>query len=195
MDDSSPALEVGFIIDTGGSFGELLQLQAAMDSTEAKVLADATQIERATKGMVNVGAATSNIVAFGNAATRELASSRQAMAQVEKAGESLVRALEREAAAFGKTREEMRAARIEATALAAAEAGNTDLADRLRAREAMLYDLKFAAMRKARAEADALAEAQELAAREAAAAADRQAQALREAAHAYDLFETAARRR
>jgi hypothetical protein len=40
MDDSSPRLEVGFVIDTGDSFGGLTQLQAAMDSTEAKVLAE-----------------------------------------------------------------------------------------------------------------------------------------------------------
>jgi hypothetical protein len=127
MDDSSPALEVGFVIDTGGSFGELLQLQTAMDSTEAKVLADATRIERATKGMVDVSAATSNIVAFGNATTREMAASRQAMAQVEKAGEALVRSLEREAAAYGKTREELREARVAELALANSKQGNADL--------------------------------------------------------------------
>ncbi|TCP94477.1 hypothetical protein C8J42_101943 [Sphingomonas sp. PP-CE-1A-559] len=194
MDDSSPALEVGFVIDTGGSFGELLQLQTAMDSTEAKVLADATRIERATKGMVDVSAATSNIVAFGNATTREMAASRQAMAQVEKAGEALVRSLDREAAAYGKTREQLREARVAELALAATKQGNTDLSARLVAAEAALYDKRFAATRKARAETEALAQAQDLAASQAVATAERQAQALRSAAFAHDLFESAARR-
>ncbi len=194
MDDSSPALEVGFVIDTGGSFGELIQLQAAMESTEAKVLADANRIERATRGMVDVAGATTNIVAFGNAATRELQAVRQATVQVEKSGEALIRSLDREAAAFGKTRDELRAAKIEATALAAEEQGNSDLAARLRAREAVLYDLKFAAMRKVKAETEALAQDQQQAAEKAVTAAEREAQAMRSAAFAHDLFEGAARR-
>ena len=111
MDDSSPNLEVGFIIDTGGSGAELLQLQAMMDSTEAKVLADANRMERATRGMVDVAAGTTNIIAFGNAASREMQTTRMAIASVEKAGERMVAQLERQNSTFGKTREVLRATR------------------------------------------------------------------------------------
>ncbi|TCP64263.1 tail length tape measure protein, partial [Sphingomonas sp. PP-CE-1G-424] len=190
MDDSSPALEVGFIIDTAGSFGELLQLQAAMDSTEAKVLADATKIERATRGMVDVSGGTSNIVAFGNAASRELHTARMAMANVEKAGERMVAQLERQNSTFGKTREEIRAMNAEFRATAAEQKGLTELAQRIRAEEAALFDKEFAAARRATQAAEAAAEAKFDAANKAARAAEMEAQAIREADHAYQLFES-----
>ncbi len=193
MDDSSPALEVGFIIDTGGSFGELLQLQAAMNSTEAKVLADATSIERATKGMVDVGAATSNIVAFGNAASRELQNARQAIASTEKAGERMVAQLERQNSTFGKTREQIRAMNAEFKATAAEQQGLTDLAQRIRAEEAALYDKEFAAARRAAQEATDAAEQKVTAAQAAAHAMELEAQAVREAEFAYSKFQAHAK--
>jgi hypothetical protein len=56
MDDGAPStLSVGFAIDTQDSFSELLQLQSVMGSTEAKVVADAANMERATTGMLNLG--------------------------------------------------------------------------------------------------------------------------------------------
>ncbi len=176
MDDSSPKLEVGFVIDTGDSFGGLTQLQAAMDSTEAKVLADATRIERATRGMVDVSAATSNVVMFGNAASREMQTARQAMASAEKAGEALSRQLDRQGSTFGKTREQIRATKVETAALAAEQQGLTELSGRLRGQLQAL----------ANAEADA--------ARTAAAAIETEAQSVRSAALAHGLFEAAARR-
>ena len=145
MDDSSPRLEVGFVIDTGDSFGGLTQLQAAMDSTEAKVLADATRIERATRGMVDVSAATSNVVMFGNATSREMQTARQAMASAEKAGEALSRQLDRQASTFGKTREEIRAAKVETAALAAEQEKLTELAGRLRGQQQSLVNAEAAA--------------------------------------------------
>ncbi|MBD8699805.1 hypothetical protein IFT54_08255 [Sphingomonas sp. CFBP 13714] len=174
--DSSPRLEVGFVIDTGDSFGGLTQLQAAMDSTEAKVLADATRIERATRGMVDVSAATSNVVMFGNAASREMQTARQAMASTEKAGEALSRQLDRQASTFGKTREEIRAMKVETAALAAEENKLVELSGRLRGQQQAL----------ANTEADA--------ARTAAAAIEAEAQSVRSAALAHGLFEAAARR-
>ncbi len=171
MDDSSPALEVGFIIDTGDSFGELLQLQAVMDSTEAKVLADAKGIERATRGMVDVAAGTSNIVAFGNAASRELRTARMAMASVEKAGERMVAQLERQNSTFGKTRDEIRSAKAEFAALAAEQQGLTELAQRIRTEELALVS----------------------ATNQAAAAVSAEADALRQAAVAHDMFEARVR--
>ncbi|KQN11556.1 hypothetical protein [Sphingomonas sp. Leaf30] len=167
IDDSSPRLEVGFVIDTGDSFGGLMQLQAAMDSTEAKVLADATRIERATRGMVDVSAATSNVVAFGNATSREMQTARQAIATAEKAGERLVAQLERQNSVFGKTREEVRSAKAEFAALAAEQQGLTELAGRIRSEELALVT----------------------ATNQAAAAATAEAAALRQAAYAHQMFE------
>jgi myosin heavy subunit len=167
MDDSSPRLEVGFVIDTGDSFGGLMQLQDAMDSTEAKVLADANRIERATRGMVNLSASTSNVVAFGNATSREMQTARQAIASAEKAGERLVAQLERQNSVFGKTREEVRSTKAEFAALAAEQQGLTELAQRIRSEELALVT----------------------ATNQAAAAVTAEAEALRQAAYAHQMFE------
>ncbi|PTQ12964.1 hypothetical protein CLG96_02135 [Sphingomonas oleivorans] len=186
MDDGSPTLEVGFAIDTEGSFETLRQLQAAMDTTEARVVAEAAKIERATGNMISLGGATAQITSFGNAYTRtEQAISRDA-AKIERAGERLVAQLERQNAAFGKTRAELRAMKVEELAVAAALANNTDLAARLRAQEAELYNQELAAARRAAQETEAAAE-------EKAMAAEREATAVREAAWAHQMFEARVR--
>jgi hypothetical protein len=165
MDDgASPTLEVGFAINAGDSFGELAQLERVMGSAEAKIVADAASIERATGGMINVGGATASIRAFGNAATREFQNVNREKARTEKAGEALIRQLEREAAALGRTKEQLRDAKVETIALAAAQQGNTDLADRL-----------LAASRQRQFAAEAAAEAEVQAASRAAAAMQAQA--------------------
>ena len=194
MDESSPTLGVGFAIETGGSMQAVLQLQKAMGTAEAQIVADAARIERATGGMVNLGAGTAAVTAFGNATKREYYDLARQKAQTEKSGEALIRQLEREAAAFGKTRSEMRAAKAEALTLAATTQGNADLAERIRTAEAAIYDQEFAAARRARAEAEAAAQAKEAAAAQAIAAAEREAQAVRSAAQAHAMFEAAARR-
>ncbi len=185
MDGSdSPSLEVGFIIDTGGSFSELAQLERVMGSAEAKIVAEAANIERATGSMVQVGGATASISAFGNAATRELQKVNREKATTEKIGEALVRQLEREAGAFGKTRDQMRDAKVEAIALTAAQQGNIDLADRL------------AAASRARAQAaEAAADAEAQAAARAQAAMQAEATAIREAQQAYQMFQGVAAQR
>jgi hypothetical protein len=194
MNDGTPTLEVGFAINSGGSVDALMQLQRAMDTTEAKVVTEAGKITRATSDMVNLGKSAAEFASFDIAATRALQNVANQKKATEKAGEALIRQLERETAAFGKTRDEMRETRVAELALAASKQGNADLSTRLVAAEAALYDKRFAATRKARFEAEALAQAQEQAASEAVAAAERQAQALRSAAFAHDLFEAAARR-
>lgn len=193
MDNPDDGLGVGFAIDPEGSFETLRQIEAAMNTTEARVVAEAAKIERATSGMISLGGATAQMTAFGNAATRELASASREMARAEKAGETLSRQLDRQTSIFGKTREELRAMKVETAALAAEQQGLTELATRLRAQEAALYDQEFAAMRKVRMEAEALAEDKALAAQQAAAAAEREATATREAAWAYQMFEARAR--
>ncbi len=150
MDDgTSPMLEVGFAIDAAGSFDTLRQLQSAMDTTEARVVAEAAKIEKATAGMINVGGATAQITSFGNAATREAQTIVRSNAQIEKAGERIVRQLERENTAFGKSRSELRQLKAEEAALAAERAGNTDLARRIREQETELWGKEAFAARQA----------------------------------------------
>lgn len=187
MDDES-ALGVGFAIETGGSFDALVQIERAMESTEARVVADAAKIERATSGMVNARGAVAGISAFGNAATREMRTAAQETKRVEKAGEALVRQLERQNAAYGLTREELRQLKAEEKALAAERVGNSDLAMRLRATEAAIFEKELAAARRARFEAEAAAEEKQRAADLATAAAAREAAAIeRQAAAAQRL--------
>ena len=142
MDDGTPTLEVGFAIDAGGSFDQLAQLQRVMDSAEAKIVADAAAIERATGGMVKLGGATAQVTSFGGAATREMANATRATNQAEKAGEALVRQLQRQAETYGKTATEIRNMRAEQRALAAEAQGLTELAARVRSANAAMNELE-----------------------------------------------------
>lgn len=178
MDDGTPSLGVGFEIDTDGAFSNLSQLDSLIDSSVANAVAEFDRVKRATAGMVNLGNATAQITTFGNAATRELQNAAREMARVEKSGEALVRQLERQGAAFGLTRSELRGMKAEAAALAAEQQGLTELAARIRAAESQLFNKEYAAARKAAMEAEAAAEERALeAAREAKAAADQRAAA------------------
>lgn len=142
MEDGTPALEVGFAINTGGSFDELVRLQNVMDSTEGKVLADAARIEKATGGMVNLGGATASITAFGNAHTREMQNVIRDRNAAEKSGEGMIRQLQRQAETFGKTATEIRNMRAEMRAVAAEAQGLTELAGRIRAANAEMIRLE-----------------------------------------------------
>jgi hypothetical protein len=200
MADGAPTLEVGFEIQTGGSFDELQRLQSMMNSTEGKMLAAASDIEKATTGMVG-STATANVIAFGNAATRAGSDAARALKAAEAAGEGLSRSMDRQIANFGKTKDQIRAATVEARALAAAEQGLTELSGRLDAQNtaieaqaqslrsaSLAYNMFEAAARKGAAamrEADAAA---------ASAATEKRAQELRSASLAYNMFEAAARK-
>jgi len=193
MDDGTPSLEVGFAIDTEGSFDNLMRLQEVMSSTEAKVVKEAQSIERATSGMLNLAGATASVTAFATATDRSTQQAARSLAQVERSGESMVRSLERQASTFGKTSSEIRQMKAETAALAAEQQGLTDLAERIRAAEAAIYDQEFAAMRKAAQAAEDAAQDKAAAAARATAAAENEAQAVRSAALAYQMFEAAAR--
>ncbi|RST30164.1 hypothetical protein HMF7854_04475 [Sphingomonas ginkgonis] len=166
MDDGLPSLEVGFAIDTAGSFEQLSRLQQVMTSTEAKVIADASKIERATAGMVKLGGASAEITSFANASTQAAATAAAAMARATKAGEALSRQMERQITTFGMSR-------AAAAALAAEQTGNAELAERLRSQEAALSGMR----------------------EKAAAATNAEAQAVRDAAGAYRMFEAVAQQR
>lgn len=132
MNDGSPALEVGFLIDTGESFNGLAQLERAMDSTEAKVVAEAASIERATGRMINTSGGIASVRSFGNAATTELRAIARETAAAERAGEGMVKQLMRQTETYGKTASEIRNMRAEQRALAAESKGLTELAGRIR---------------------------------------------------------------
>lgn len=142
MDQDGASLEVGFVINSGDSFSELAQLEAAMNSAEGKIVREAANIERATGGMLNVGGAVVGFTANTNAASRELASmARQAM-QAEKAGESMVRQMNRQIEVFGKSASEVRNMRAEMRAVEAESRGLTELAGRIRSANAAMNQLE-----------------------------------------------------
>lgn len=132
MNDDVAGLGVGFTIDTGSSFDELTRLQTTMNSTEGKIVANAASIERATGNMLKLPGAVASITATGSAATKELEAVRRATNAAEKAGEAMVRQLQRQAEVYGKTAAEIRNMRAEQRAVAADSQGLTELAGRIR---------------------------------------------------------------
>lgn len=153
------ALGVGFDIDTGGSFEALARLDTAIDRAAANAIDEFNRVERASAGMLNLNGAQASLRRFGDENTQAMRAAAREIASVEKSGERLVAQVERQSAAYGKSREEMRLAKVEAAALAAEQQGLIELAGRLRAAESELAGKELAAARRARFEAEALAEA------------------------------------
>ncbi len=161
MDDgSSPTLEVGFAIDTGGAFGELLRFSQMFDDRTVQIVRQVAEIEKAAGGLMQLGPATARVTTFANASTRAEQTIRREKQQTEQSIERMIKTLDRERLAVGRTREEQRAARIEELALAAARQGNTDAAERLAASaralgaaQSALAEDKLAAEMKATADA------------------------------------------
>ncbi len=191
-DDGAAALEVGFILNTEGAFAELLRFGQMFSSETQDFIRNSARIEAAAGG-IKLAGATSAISDFGTAATREGANAAREFARVEKAGESMVRQLERQGDAFGRTREQMRGIKAETAALAAEQKGLTELAERIRTAETSIYDKESAAAAKARADVAALADEKAAAAQQAAVATEVEAQAIRSAALAHAMFEARVR--
>jgi len=191
------ALGVGFDIDTGGSFEALARLDTAIDRASANAIDEFNRVERASASMLNLNGAQASLRTFAAESSQASRAAQREFNSVEKAGERLVSQIERQNGAFGKTREEMRLAKVEAAALAAEQQGLTELAGRLRAAESELAGKELAAARRARFEAEALAQARaEAEAKAAADAARERAQAeaalidqLRERAQLQGLLE------
>src|SRR5690606_6626656 len=104
MSDGAPALEVGFEIDTAGSFASIEQLETGMDRATAAIVADAEKVERATGGMISLGKATAEVTSFGAAATREMREIAREAQQAERAGEGMLRQIARQNEAYGLSR-------------------------------------------------------------------------------------------
>lgn len=132
MDDGGPALGVGFDIDGSMAFETLRQIWAAMQTTEAKVVAEAAKIEKATAGMVSLGGNVIQIDTFRNAATRAAREAAREFQRVERAGESLSGQLARQISTFGMTRAEVQRLKVETAALAAEQQNLPELSGRLR---------------------------------------------------------------
>lgn len=149
MDDGSPGLEIGFDILFGDSFAELLRLNNVIDAATANAVKEFAAVQRASKGMLDMGGATAQMTSFGGATKRELESVQQTAiatgktvaeatrdfralasekSSTERQAERLIRTLEREASTLGRTKDEIRAARTAHLALTAAQQGNTDVA-------------------------------------------------------------------
>ena len=166
----------GGMINLSGSTREVAAFSAGA-KRELSVVKDTADTIAAS-----VGGLASAFRTTASAATNEARALAREKTQTATAGEALIRMLNREAASLGKTKEEMRAAKVEAIALAAANQGNTDLADRLLA---SARQREFAAV--------AAAEAEEAAAQRVTRAMEAQAQALRSASQAHQMFENRVR--
>lgn len=140
--DGSPTLSVGFEIDSERAVETLRQIDRAMESTTTGVVGDANRIEEATRQMVKADQAVAGFRLVGSSADRAMESVRTATNRAEKSGEALVRRLEQQANAYGKTREELRRLNAEQLAERNAGFGNTDLAERLRAATQRMEELE-----------------------------------------------------
>jgi len=172
IDDNGAALEVGFQIDFGDAFGNLRSLDDILGEAAAQAVREFQKMEQASKGAIDLSGATAQIRSFAGTASRELRLVTLETNRIEAAGEKLVRQLENQNSAFGRSRDTLLGMKVETAALAAEQKGMTELAGRLRAEYTILVGQQNAA-----AEASA-----------------REAQAIRDAAHGYNLFETAARK-
>ncbi|WP_394658574.1 hypothetical protein [uncultured Novosphingobium sp.] len=151
MDEEGAMLGVGFAIDFHDSFGQLRSLDDLIGTVQANAVREFQKLEAAAKGSLDLKGATARVSTFGNATTREAASAASALIRVEKAGEGLSRQLERQAGAFGKTKDQLRLMKVESAALAAEQQGLTELAMRLRSQEAALRASEVAAAEQAAA--------------------------------------------
>lgn len=132
------SLGVGFDIDTGGSFETLARLDSAIDRAAANAIEEFNRVERASAGMLNLNGAQVGLRSFGAETTQAMRAAAREQALVEKSGERLVSQIERQSAAFGQTREEIRRVKVETAALAADRQKLTELAERLRGADAGL---------------------------------------------------------
>ncbi|MCU6454355.1 hypothetical protein LPN01_09710 [Sphingomonas sp. A2-49] len=211
MDTGSPDLGVDFVINFGDSFGGLKSLDDLIGTTSANAVREFQRIQASVSDGLNLSEASAQFKALGNTATRELRSVAQEAARAERTGEALVRQLERQNATYGKSRDEIRAMRVEEAALAAERTRNTDLAMRLRTEQELLVAAEMKTAAAAAAEAQAMRDAahahelfearvragvvamKEEEAALKSAALEIRARELREAAHAHDLFESRVR--
>ncbi|WP_257554151.1 hypothetical protein [Sphingobium sp. CFD-2] len=144
MSDSAvPTLEVGFAIDFSDSFGQLNSLDDLIGTASANAVREFQKMEAATKGVVNLGGATAQVTTFGAAASRELANVARDTNRAERAGEAMVRQIERQIETFGKSAAELRQMRAEMRAAEADSRGLTELASRLRAASAEMDRLEM----------------------------------------------------
>lgn len=171
MDNGAPGLDVEFRIDSSGLEVDAARIESVIDDATQRVIEEMAKVDRAISNGLDLKPAVAAISTAGPALSREFAATGREVTKTEKSIERMIKTLERETAAVGRTRDEVRAARIEELALTAARHGNTDAADRLLASTRALD-----AAHRAAAEDRAATESK------AAAAAAREAQALKTAA-------------
>lgn len=207
MTDDDDALGVGFEIDFRDSFGRLRTLEDLVGETAANVYRQFQRLQEISGNAINTGNAIAQLQALTEG-TKEYTREQR---RIEASGEGLSRQLARLNDEFGKNRDQIRAAKIETTALAAETLGLTELADRLRGQQAALTAQQQSSVAARDAETKAIRDAAEAhrmfeavakqksatfrdkEALDAATAKEAEARAVREAADAYRMFEAAAK--
>lgn len=209
MIEDDDALGVGFEIDFRDSFGRLRTLEDMVGEGAAKMYQAFRRLQEISGNAIS----TRNSLVELQALTEGSREYTREQRRIEKSGEALSRQLTRLNDEFGKNRDQIRAAKVEATALAAETLGLTELADKWRAQQAALTAQQNAATAAKEAEATALRDAaeayrmfeavakeksaasREMDAQAAAAALEVEAKALRDAADAHRLFEAVAKQK
>ncbi len=188
------SLEIELLMATASAVSDLVRFGGQVDKTTAESIKNLDRIDAAMKGIGDMSGPTAKMVQFAEETARTAVSAAREFNRIEKAGEALSSQLDRQINTYGKTTAQIRAMKVEQAAAAAEGQKQFELAARLRRQEAELYDMEFAAARRAQQAADALAEERAAAAAQAVQAAEREAAAMRAAANAHAMFEAAARR-
>ena len=131
MDEDDDALSVGFEIDFRDSFGRLRTLEDLVGEGAAKMYREFQRLQEISGNAID----TRNSVAQMRTLTEGTREFTREQRRVESNGEALSRQLTRQNAEFGKSRDQIRAAKVETAALAAETMGLTELSERLRAQQ------------------------------------------------------------
>ena len=171
-------LGIEFQMTTSGAVTSVGQLGGAIDDTVVKAALALNKLQPALDNAVNTSAAQASMKQLGDVAAQISPATVRQLNAIERAGESMAASLTRQLSVYGMSATEIRSMKTETAALAAEQAGMTELAGRLRDVEAELYAVELAAARKATTEAQAAAE--EKATADAAAILARAAASLRD---------------
>ncbi|KQS03103.1 hypothetical protein ASG11_01505 [Sphingomonas sp. Leaf357] len=125
-------LSVGFTIDADGAFGQIQTLDDVIGTAAANAVREWQRVQAVMGGGLKLASSMAEMTAYGNASTRAALDTAKAQAAAERAGDGMVRQLQRQIDTFGKTSSEIRNMNAELKATAADSSGLTVLAADIR---------------------------------------------------------------
>jgi hypothetical protein len=125
------SLEILFEMATGQAIADIVKFGGVVDKTMQGAIQAANQADAAMKHVGDLSGPAAQV-------TRSAAEIRREYNAIERAGEGMVRQIEREIIAFGKSADEMQRTKRELAAVAAESRGMTELASRIRVAQGAL---------------------------------------------------------